>query len=546
MPAEWAWPSPLPPPPSELLAGKSPEELYLSLGLGFAFMRLGAAETRRILRAAKAAAAEAGGEAADPLLPDWLPEGRHSQLLSSLGRGVTAAWGAGRVYIYAPEPLDRFMQTTELRAGLFDAALRPPDAEPSAAWSAWPGACQALAAAAAGNASLREALREDAAFPSEMMAGAEEDWEAGDGGADEDDFFSDDALFSQPQPVPDVPVNFAPGGLRLPKAKLLQQPWRAEGFKDEAFERLRAERLAEEEPGLQRPWPKLPDLEELGIFLTDERYGILSLHSCDLFVLVAEGGLLDLRHAWGVDKEGDLDGMSENWWYTDRVWFASEEVPPDTPLADYRLVHYTRRPTLPGTRGDRQRGEQTFLVDWAEEHKRIYLVRSNCTDYSVPVELRTMDLQTVFVAEDVSGKIKQVPVQGLLREGEDGELEETWDLPHDADLVFESDKVFIATPDQLETPEDMAYNWLLRNRWKLQPDGSMTGTPLRLQLTPEFSAQLAAEKAEQDKQTYFSPAQLQDLEARRAAEEADRLALEQEERETLDDSSDAPEVDGQF
>jgi hypothetical protein len=116
-------------------------------------------------------------------------------------------------------------------------------------------------------------------------------------------------------------------------------------------------------------------------------------------------------------------------------------------------------------------------------------------------------------------------------------------LPSDAQLIFEWDDVHVKTPDQMTSAEDLAYDWILRNRYKLKPDGSMTGTPLRLKLSPEFSAELAVAQAEEDKRVYVSPSQLAELEARRAQEEADRLALEQDERGTLDDASDAPEVD---
>jgi hypothetical protein len=349
----------------------------MSVGLGFAFMRLSAADTRRLLRSAKAAVLDAGGEvpAGEPQLPDWLPEGRHSQPLPSLGRGVTAAWAAGRVYVYAPAPLDLFMQTTELRAGVFDAALRPPSLPTGVPWSAWPGAHHALAAASAGNPALRAALHADAAFPAELLG----DWdeEEDDEEADENEhLLAADELFAPRAAVPDVPVNFAPGGLQLPKAKLLPQPWRMEDYVDETLERLQAGRPTAEEIAEERGWPQLPELEAVGVFLTDEHYGVLPLHSCDIFIRKTEDELLDLREAWGVDKEGTLDGMSEDWSYTDRWWFAAENVPPDTQPSDYHPVYWTRRPTLPGSRGDRRHGDVSFLVDWAEEVKRIYLVRS--------------------------------------------------------------------------------------------------------------------------------------------------------------------------
>ena len=173
---------------------------------------------------------------------------------------------------------------------------------------------------------------------------------------------------------------------------------------------------------------------------------------------------------------------------------------------------------------------------------------------------KQLDFSTVIAADDASGMMIPMPVVGLLRPrrqaaavggggevaGEEEEMEETWDLPHDAHLVFAWNHVYVATPDQMETVEDLAYAYLLKYRYKLQPDGSMKGTPLRLDLPPEVSARLAAEKEREDRESrlaVFQPLSPQELEARRAEAEESRRALEQEERETLDDTSDIPEVD---
>lgn len=68
--------------------------------------------------------------------------------------------------------------------------------------------------------------------------------------------------------------------------------------------------------------------------------------------------------------------MSDDWEYTQRFWSPpTEAVPHDLAPAFYADVFWTRRPTLNRSRGERRKGEETFLQDWAEEHKRVYLAR---------------------------------------------------------------------------------------------------------------------------------------------------------------------------
>jgi hypothetical protein len=235
---------------SDKLPGLSPVQLYLQLGLGFAFMKLGSADAKRIVRAAAAAAklplsANAGWDkaewaaASEQLQLQWLPEGTHSTSLPALGRGVRAAWGAGRVYIYAPAPVDRFMQTPVIKAGFCDFALRPPTAPRGEPFPAWSRTVDALAEAAASNPHLRAALMADAVFPKELLPPPEEEEpeEAADRGAvvratatgsgddrwDEEeapdamaDFTDDDSIFAPTAPAPErARVNFAPNGMKV-------------------------------------------------------------------------------------------------------------------------------------------------------------------------------------------------------------------------------------------------------------------------------------------------------------------------------------------
>jgi hypothetical protein len=237
------------------LPGMSPVELYLQLGLGFAFMKLGSADAKRIVRAAAAAAklplsANAGWDksewaaASEQLQLTWLPEGTHSCTLPAMGRGVRAAWGAGRVYLYAPAPVDRFMPTPIIKAGFCNAALRPPTAPRGEDFPAWARTVDALSEAAASNPHLRAALLADAVFPKELLP-PEDDAApladafgrpgaaAGDAGwADEEDeapdgmlladFADDDSIFAPAAPAPDrARVNFAPYGMkaRAPHAR---------------------------------------------------------------------------------------------------------------------------------------------------------------------------------------------------------------------------------------------------------------------------------------------------------------------------------------
>ena len=147
---------------------------------------------------------------------------------------------------------------------------------------------------------------------------------------------------------------------------------------DEVLERF-GEPLTKEEHAALRGWPSLPELEAHGVVLNNTAFRVLSLHSCDIFVRQDERGRLDLREAYGVDKTGVLDGMSEEWSYTDTWWPVPSEAPPDLPLAHYQPVTWTRRPTLTRTRGDRRLGEQTHMSDWAEEHKRCVRVTQSLT-----------------------------------------------------------------------------------------------------------------------------------------------------------------------
>jgi hypothetical protein len=248
------------PPSADKLPGWSPVDLYLQFGLGFAFMKLGSADAKRIVRAAAAAAklplsANAGWDkqewaaASEQLQLQWLPEGTHSCTLPAMGRGVRAAWGAGRVYLYAPAPVDRFMQTPLIKAGFCDAALRPATAPRGEPFAAWSRTIDALAEAAASNSALRAALLADAVFPKELLPPEEEDsgdadassadvasgremsaaerWAAEEGGADAlADFTDDDSIFAPAAAAPErARANFAPNGMKLPKTEMLSQPW---------------------------------------------------------------------------------------------------------------------------------------------------------------------------------------------------------------------------------------------------------------------------------------------------------------------------------
>jgi len=578
---------------SPALPGKSPADLYLSLGLGFAFMKLGGAEARRVVRAAAAAAgsplppAAAAWDrqqwtaASEQLQLAWLQEGQHSAPLPQLGRGVRAAWGAGRVYLYMPAPADRFLQTTELRAGFCDALLRPPGLERGQPFTAWSRVVDALAEGAQGNPQLRQALLRDSVFPRELLPPLEEgEQEEGlaDGGGDPGAghpqpqqpqqqpsawltpevsqldslgaFADADPMFAQPAAPERARVNYAPGGLALPRARMLTQPWREDGYVDEVLERLSQGQLSAEEHQQRRGWPVCAELEAQGVVLNDTHFAILRLHSFDLFVRRTAEGLIDLREAYGVDKEGTLDGISEQWSYTQTVWTASEAVPAELQPADYHPVDWTRRPTLSGSRGDRRRGEISHLIDWAEETLRVFLIPCG-SDLSVPHAQRQLDFRTAFCVDDKSGMVTQVPVVGLLRPRplpagapeSKVELEETWDLPFDAHLCISWDYLYMATPDQMESSEDLSFEWLKRNRWKLQPDGSMVGTPLRMELGEEEVQRLVAEKREDAANIYVSAS---DLAARQAEAQEAREALEQQDREALSgEENDAPEVDQQ-
>jgi len=611
---------PLVPPPEGTLPGKSPVELYLTLGLGFAFMKLGAADAKRIARAAQQAPGVAraatwvdeqqstgnNGSDAPPQL-QWLPDATHSQVLPALGRGVRASWGAGRVYIYVPSPVDRFLQTTEIRAGFCDDVLRPANLARGAPFSAWSRVVDVLADAAASNPYLHAALAADSVFPSQLLPPPEDgfladdtqlappaalghaaqvqaaEWSADDASrllsgdlllADDDD----DALFAHAQQQRPT-ANFAPGGMSLPRTEMLVQPWREEEYVDTVLERNRAtalemKQLKDGPDGEKHRRPMLPELEAQGVVLNDTDWGVLSLHSFDLFVRLTPEGLIDLREAYGVDKKGVLDGVSDDWVYTDRWWNAAREVPPDTQPADYQPVDWARRPTVDTPRGDRRRGEETFLQTAAEERKRVYLIHAG-DDLSVDMDARPLDFRTVFCVDDVTGYVTKMQVVGLLRRKAQAAVkqkalaaavsegvtlraapsvgaferpsgaaladwEETWDLPHDAHLCFSWDCVYVATPDQMEDVETLAYEWMKRNRYKLRSDGTMTGTPLRLELHPNEVARLQQEEAAEEARQWMpmDAAAIQAKEEKEAREEA----LKEMEREALvEEGLDLPE-----
>ena len=603
---------PLVAPPEGSLPGKSPVDLYTTLGLGFAFMKLGAAGAKRIARASQQPGGagtwdeEPGGGSEQQL--QWLPDASHCQVLPALGRGVRAAWGAGRVYIYVPVPVDRFLQTTEIRAGFCDDVLRPASLARGAPFSAWSRVVDALADAAASNPYLHAALAADTVFPKELLPPPEDsldddpvggrpgqlatqprDWglrAAGEPAVQVNgELLDDDAIFAQAQAQRPT-TNFAPGGMQLPQATMLVQPWRESGYQDVVLQRNAKtydRPMSAEEFQARRGWPAIPELEEQGVVLNDTDWGVLNLHSFDLFTRLTPEGLIDLREAYGVDKTGNLDGVSEDWTYTTNWWIASTQVPPDTQPADYHPVDWVRRPTLDTPRGDRRRGEETFVQSWAEECKRVYLVHAG-DDLSVPFHDRPLDFRVVFCVDDASGDITRMPVVGLLRRkgqqpraavpagggADDGELvlgrpagafdrpsgaaladwEETWELPPDAYLCFNWDYVYVASPEQLEDQETLAYEWLKRNRYKLRSDGTMVGTPLRLELDAAEVARLKEEEAEEDARRYDSSkgksAAAPDdsavqamLDERAAMEEA----LRELDREAAMEEIDAPEVD---
>jgi hypothetical protein len=148
-----------------------------------------------------------------------------------------------------------------------------------------------------------------------------------------------------------------------------------QGYVDEVMQRF-GEPLTKAQRAALRGWPHVPELEARGVRLTDVDFRVLSLHSCDVFVRRTPDGLLDLREAYGVDKTGVLDGMSEDWSYTTTAWAVPSEAPDNLPPSDYQAIAWTRRPTLSRTRGDRRLGEDTYMSDWAEEHKRCVWRRS--------------------------------------------------------------------------------------------------------------------------------------------------------------------------
>ena len=380
--------------------GLSPVDMYLQLGLGFAFMKLGGAESKRIMRAVATAAkrplgtANSGWDkaewaaASDELQLTWLPEGTNSCSLAALGRGVRAAWGAGRVYIYAPAPVDRFMQTTIIKAGFCDAALRPvglPRGEP---FSAWPRVVDELAEAAASNPHLRAALRADAVFPKDVLPTAEEagdptdaaaappmpkkPWEEDDSGTDEDvapEVVDDDGIFAPVRQVDPLVTQFAPSGKPLTLQSASGKNFHEE-YKREDLVAMRGEKKRAYMPDPAKNWPIIPQLEREGIKLSDVDFQVFQLHSCAIFVRKLPDGRLDLRQVFGVGKTGKLNGRSKYWNYTDTWWELASDVVDDMPASDYQVVTWTRRVTLRRQRGDRRNYEKSFIRDWVEEKKR--------------------------------------------------------------------------------------------------------------------------------------------------------------------------------
>jgi hypothetical protein len=122
---------------------------------------------------------------------------------------------------------------------------------------------------------------------------------------------------------------------------------------------------------------------------------------------------------------------------------------------------------------------------------------------------------------------------------------ESWDLPADAHLCISWDYLYINTPDRMESSEDLAYEWLKRNRYKVRPDGSMTGTPLMLDLAPDLVTRMVAEEAaeEEERRTANSASSLAAAAAAEAEAEARAEAMEQMDREGLNEELDIPDVD---
>ncbi len=214
----------------------------------------------------------------------------------------------------------------------------------------------------------------------------------------------------------------------------------------------------------------------------------------------------------------------------------------------------------------------------------MYLVHCG-DDLEVPLEERKLDFRTVFAVDDQTGAcakrrersapltprscsagdIMKMPVVGLLRplgapaaaavaggaatasaesasSRADMLYEESWDLPFDAHLCISWDYLYVATPDQMDSSEDLAYEWLKRNRYKLRPDGSMTGTPLRLDLDADEVARLIQQHEEEERASYMLPSEAAAAAAAEKAQ-AEKEALEQLEREGLSEELDIPDVD---
>lgn len=300
------------------------------------------------------------------------------------------------------------------------------------------------------------------------------------------------------------------------------------------------------------------------MLLNDTDFRVLSLHSCDIFIR-REGpnsDLLDLRECYGVDKVGILDGMSHEWSYSDVWWPVPSEAAEDLEASDYQAIAWTRRPTLSRTRGDRRLGQDTYMADWAEEQKRIYLVKRNGPN-------QELDFKTVFALDDQTGHLLHMPVVGLLvptaehaatvaaagyggvgaaatamRESP-GCWEESWDLPADAHLCISWDYLYVNVPERMESSEELAYEWLMRNRYKIRPDGTMTGTPEILALEPALRARMVAEEAaEAAERRSANSASFAAASAAAEAEAAARAeAMEQMDREGLNEELDIPDVD---
>lgn len=118
-------------------------------------------------------------------------------------------------------------------------------------------------------------------------------------------------------------------------------------------------------------------------------------------------------------------------------------------------------------------------------------------------------------------------------------------MPDDAHLCISWDYLYINTPDKMESSEELAYEWLKRNRYKVRPDGTMTGTPLKLDLPADVvERMLAEEAAEQAERLNASSASLAAAAAAAEAEAQARAeAMEQMDREGLNEELDIPDVD---